>query len=101
MKVLKRKKIAVVADAVYPFNKGGKEKRIHEITKRLAAQGHEVTIYCMKWWKGEKVIVQDGVRLHAISPYYSLYAGGRRSILQAIFFAIHCQIGRASCRERV
>jgi glycosyltransferase involved in cell wall biosynthesis len=84
------KKIAIVSDAVYPFNKGGKEMRIHDITTRLAAQGYDVTIYCMQWWKGEKVIMQNGVRLSAVSPYYPLYVGHRRSIKEAIFFALHC-----------
>lgn len=86
----KAKRIAIVSDAVYPFNKGGKEKRIFEITTRLAADGYDVTIYCMQWWKGEKKIVRDGVTLHAISPYYPLYAGNRRSIKEAIFFALYC-----------
>jgi glycosyltransferase involved in cell wall biosynthesis len=85
-----RKKIAIVSDAVYPFNKGGKEKRIYDITTRLAEQGYDVTIYCMRWWEGEKAIVRDGVTLHAISPYYPLYAGKRRSIHEATFFALHC-----------
>ncbi len=47
-------KIAIVSDVVYPYSKGGGEKRIYEISKRLAERGHEVTIYCMKWWKGDK-----------------------------------------------
>lgn len=85
------KKIAIVSDAVYPFNKGGKEKRIHDITTRLAKDGWDVTIYCMKWWsESEKTIVRDGVKLSAISDYYPLYAGSRRSIREAIFFAFAC-----------
>lgn len=84
------KKIAIVSDAVYPYNKGGKEIRLYEISTRLAAQGHDVTIYCMNWWRGETIRKQDGVALHAISPYYPLYAGERRSIKEAIFFALHC-----------
>lgn len=86
----KPNKIAVVSDAVYPFNKGGKEKRIYDITTRLAKEGYAVTIYCMQWWAGEKTIVRDGVTFSAISPYYPLYAGKRRSIKEAIFFALHC-----------
>lgn len=85
-----RKKIAIVSDAVYPFNKGGKEKRLHDIATRLAAQGFDVTIYCMNWWHGEKTIIRNGVRFYAISPYYPLYAGNRRSISQATLFALHC-----------
>lgn len=84
------KKIALVSDAVYPFNKGGKEKRLHGIATRLAAAGNEVTIYCMKWWKGPKSIMQDGVHLYAISPYYPLYNNGHRSIKQGLLFAWHC-----------
>jgi glycosyltransferase involved in cell wall biosynthesis len=86
----KVKKVAIVSDAVYPFNKGGKEKRIHDIVARLALKGSDVTIYCMKWWAGENTFIKDGVKFHAISPYYPLYAGSRRSIKEATFFALHC-----------
>ncbi len=84
------KRIAIVADAVYPWNKGGKEKRIYEITKRLAARGYLVTVYCMQWWKGEREIVREDVTYHAISAYHPLYAGSRRSFTQAMFFALSC-----------
>lgn len=87
----KRKKIAFVSDSVYPYNKGGKEKRNHDVATRLVAAGFEVHVYCMKWWdEPEKAIARDGIFLHAISPLYPLYSGGRRSLRQAIFFAIHC-----------
>ncbi len=85
-----KKKIAIVSDAVYPFNKGGKEKRIYDISTRLAAQGHDVTIYCMRWWEGETTFVKDGVKFYAISPYYPVYVDKRRSIKQAILFSLHC-----------
>jgi glycosyltransferase involved in cell wall biosynthesis len=87
---LSHKKIAIVSDAVYPFNKGGKEKRLHDITTRLAKEGYEITVYCMQWWPGEKTIVREGVTFQAISPYYPLYHQGRRSMKQGIFFALHC-----------
>ena len=38
-------KIAYVYDAVYPRVKGGAEKRIYEISKRLAERGHEVHLF--------------------------------------------------------
>lgn len=88
---MRKLKILIVSDAIYPYNKGGKEKRIFEITTRLVRLGHEVHIYCMKWWKepvNEKV--EYGVHLHAISPLYSLYSGKKRSILQAILFSLSC-----------
>lgn len=84
-------KIAYVSDAIYPYNKGGKEKRLIDITTRLVKEGHEVHVYCMKWWK-EPVLhkIERGVHLHAISPLYPLYTGERRSISQAIKFGLSC-----------
>jgi len=84
------KKIAVVADSVYPFATGGKEKRIYDITTRLASTGCEATIYCMKLWEGPDTIVRDGVTFCAIAPRFGLYNGARRSILPAVVFALCC-----------
>ncbi len=81
-------KLAFVSDTVYPYNKGGKEVRLHEITRRLVSPHHEVHVYTMKWWNGPRTIAQDGVYLHAISPLYPLYAHNRRSIRQALLFGL-------------
>ena len=86
----KLNKIAFVADAVYPFNMGGKEKRLYEISKRLVREGREVHIYTMKWWDGPKLIRQDGVYLHGITRLRPLYKGERRSIGEAIMFSLSC-----------
>jgi glycosyltransferase involved in cell wall biosynthesis len=84
-------KIAIVSDAVYPYHKGGKERRFFEISTRLARNGHDVHIYCMKWWKGpEKVRVEHGVHLHGFAPYFPLYSGKRRSIREGVMFGISC-----------
>jgi len=84
-------KIAYVSDAIYPYNKGGKEKRLYDISTRLAKMGHDVHIYCMKWWKGKELHrFENGVHLHAISPYYPLYSGERRSIKEGILFGLAC-----------
>jgi len=80
-------KIAYVYDAVYPWVKGGAEKRIYEISRRLAARGHEVHCYGMKWWQGRDDIEMDGVHLHGICPARPLYCNGKRSITQAAYFA--------------
>ena len=32
-------RVAIVSDAIYPYNKGGKEVRYYEISRRLAASG--------------------------------------------------------------
>ena len=80
-------KIAYVYDAVYPWIKGGGEKRIYEISKRLVEKGHEVHWYGMKWWDGNSTIEQNGVYLHGVCEPRELYVEGRRSIKEAIYFA--------------
>ena len=80
-------KIAFVSDAIFPYNKGGKEKRLFDITTRLAKKGHDVRIYCMKWWEGPEIIKENGVYLQTISKYLPLYTkNGRRSIWQGLYF---------------
>jgi glycosyltransferase involved in cell wall biosynthesis len=83
-------KVAIVSDAIYPYNKGGKEKRIYEISTRLAKKGHQITVYTMKWWDGPDTIIDECVQIKAISPYFPLYSGKRRSIKEALLFSIYC-----------
>ena len=80
-------KIAYVYDAVYPWIKGGAEKRIYEISKRLVERGHEVHLFGIKWWGGEKDIMEDGVYLHGVCEPRELYVDGRRSIKEGLYFA--------------
>jgi glycosyltransferase involved in cell wall biosynthesis len=83
--------IAFVSDSVYPYGKGGKEKRLYELSTRLSRLGHEVHIYTMHWWKSPAhTIVEDGVQLHAISKKYPMYIGDRRSIREGIMFGLAC-----------
>jgi len=90
-------KIAYVYDAVSPWVKGGAEKRIYELSRRLAARGHEVHCYGMKWWPGEEEILREGVYLHGICPSMPLYSNGKRSIYQAAFFAVKLLSLRTNC----
>jgi len=83
-------KIAYIYDAVYPWIKGGAEKRIYEISRRLADRGHEVHWYGIGWWFGDcnsKTIEHDGIILHGVCKPMQLYVDGRRSIKEAIYFA--------------
>jgi glycosyltransferase involved in cell wall biosynthesis len=80
-------KIAYVYDAAYPWVKGGAERRIYELSRRLARRGHEIHGYCMKWWEGDKNILDEGVYLHGICKPMELYSGERRSIKEAAYFA--------------
>ncbi len=83
-------RIAFVSDAIYPYNKGGKEKRLFDITTRLSNDGHDVHIYTMKWWKGKNVKKENGLTLHAISRLYPLYIKNRRSITEGLLFGLAC-----------
>ena len=80
-------KIALVYDAIYPYVKGGAEKRLWELAIRLARRGHDVHLFGMKFWDGPAVIERDGVHLHGVCRPFSLYSGGRRSIRQAVWFS--------------
>jgi len=87
---MKKMKITLVYDAIYPYIKGGGEKRFYEIGKRLAKEGHQVHLYGMKFWEGTNVIKQNEMYLHGICKTKKLYTKeGRRSILQAIYFGFH------------
>lgn len=79
-------RIAFVSDAVMPWHKGGKEKRLYEISQRLVREGREIHIYTMKWWDGPRVIKEQGVYYHALCGLHPLYSGKRRSLYQAIVF---------------
>ncbi len=83
--------ITFVSDAVYPYNKGGKEKRLYELSTRLARLGHDVHIYTMHWWDSpEASRTEDGVQLHAISKYWPMYRGDKRSIKEGVLFGLAC-----------
>jgi glycosyltransferase involved in cell wall biosynthesis len=81
-------RLAVVSDSVAPWNTGGKERRNHELLVRLAARGFAVDVYTMHWWDAPGPIERDGITYHPICRLLPLYAGSRRSILQAVVFAL-------------
>ena len=84
-------KIAYVYDAVYPWVKGGAERRIYELARRLTLRGHEVHWYGVGWWwpeEGSRDIVMDGIKLHGVCEPVKLYNGDRRSIKEAIYYAL-------------
>jgi len=80
-------KVAFIYDVIYPYVVGGVQPRIWQISKRLAQRGYEVHSFGMKHWDGEDIIIDDGVYLHGICQPQKLYAGGRRSIKEAVYFA--------------
>jgi glycosyltransferase involved in cell wall biosynthesis len=81
--------VALVSDAIFPYSCGGREIRYHELIRRLA--GHaELHVYTMRWWDGPRVRRDEVVTLHGISRLHPMYTRNRRSLKQAIFFALAC-----------
>ena len=84
-------KIAFIYDAVYPYVKGGAEKRVYELATRLAKRGHEVHWYSIGWWWTENDhtdMIMDGIKLHGVSDPINLYSDDRRSIKEALIFSL-------------
>lgn len=82
-------RVALVTDAVYPGRHGGKESRYYEVARRLGTHA-DVRVYTIRWWNGSRAHRHDGMNLYAICPPVDLYAGGRRSIWEAVLFALAC-----------
>jgi len=81
--------VAMVTDAIFPYHRGGKEIRYHELSRRLASRA-EIHVYTMHWWDGPHVRTDEAVTFHAISPLFPMYTKTRRSLKQAILFALAC-----------
>ena len=79
--------IAFVWSPIYPFCKGGAEKRIYEIGRRLADDGHDVTLYGNQWWQGPEEIELDGMIVRGVGPKRDQFRGDRRSITEALRFS--------------
>jgi glycosyltransferase involved in cell wall biosynthesis len=82
-------RIAFVYDTVYPESKGGVEKRVWELARRLARRGHRVHLLVPKAWDGPDSIERDGVVLEGVCSARPLYTSrGRRAVWPAIAHAI-------------
>lgn len=78
--------IAFVIDTLYPFELGGAQKRVWEIGRRLA-DNHDVHVFGMKYWGGEKTLEQDGMTYHGVCAERDLYKNDRRSLTQPLIYA--------------
>lgn len=81
-------RICFVYDMIYPYSKGGGEKRFHELARRLAPR-HEVHWLGLKLWDGPSTLTtEDGITLHGVAPPPgAVYvANGRRALLEPVWF---------------
>jgi glycosyltransferase involved in cell wall biosynthesis len=81
--------VALVTDAIFPYNCGGREIRYHELSRRLAGRA-ELHLFTMRWWDGPRVREDDAVTFHGITRLHPMYTKNRRSLKQAIYFALAC-----------
>lgn len=86
-------KITFIYDALYPEIKGGVEKRIYELGRRLSKK-NEVHWYTFNWWGDKKIIERDGIIIHGIGHPKSLYMGDKRSIREAVYFSFRLILKR-------
>lgn len=78
-------RIAYVYDAVHPWVPGGIQRRVAELSTRLA-DDHDVHWFGLHYWDGPAVVERNGVTLHGVAPPVDLYSGDRRSIREALAF---------------
>ena len=79
--------IAFVTSHVYPFRKGGTERRVYEIGRRLGERGHDVTVYGAQWWDDAATIEYENMTLRGVSRGRDPYVDDRRSISEALRFS--------------
>lgn len=82
-----RMRIAFLYDALYPEVKGGVERRLYELGKRLSKR-HEVHWYTFGWWGGGRVIERDGMIIHSLGKPVPLYNEGIRNPSEAVVFSV-------------
>ena len=80
-------RIAFVYDALFPYQRGGAERRFHELASRLRDR-HEVHYYSWRHWDGPAVVERDGITFHGVGVPRELYGGdGKRTVREAAAFA--------------
>jgi glycosyltransferase involved in cell wall biosynthesis len=82
-----RLRIAYVHDGLYPYFKGGAERRLFETARALAAK-HDVTHITWRYWDGPGTAIDGGVKLIGVGPAPSFYgADGKRRVGESVSFA--------------
>jgi len=80
-------KIAFVHDGLYPYFKGGIERRNYELATRLSAR-HDVHYITWSHWGGASSAPHDGLTVHGVGAPRPFYGGdGKRTVGEAAAFA--------------
>lgn len=83
-------RICIVYDCLYPYTIGGGERWFRNLAEHLADAGHEVTYVTLRQWpRGERLDLDERVRVVTAGPRMALYtSGGRRRILPPLVFGV-------------
>lgn len=88
--MLSAMRVCIIYDCLFPYTIGGGERWFRNLAERLAAEGHEVTYLTLRQWpRGERVEIDERVRVITAGPRMALYTGsGRRRILPPLVFGL-------------
>ena len=82
------KKLLFIYDVIYPYQIGGVEQRIYNVSTHLKDE-YNIHLVGMKGWEGPDTLVKDTITYHAITSHSDIYkADGNRKTLEPIIFAI-------------
>ena len=73
-------KIAMIGHKDFPSRSGGVEVVVYELSTRLAARGHEVTVYNRGRQKGHNAYLEQNVRVKRIFTF-------KKQILNAMVYS--------------
>ena len=73
-------KIAMIGHKDFPSRSGGVEVVVYELSTRLAARGHEVTVYNRGRQKGHNAYLEQGVRVKRVFTF-------KKQILNAMVYS--------------
>ena len=73
-------KIAMIGHKDFPSRSGGVEVVVYELSTRLAAKGHEVTVYNRGRQKGHNAYQEQGVRVKRVFTF-------KKQILNAMVYS--------------
>ena len=73
-------KIAMIGHKDFPSRAGGVEVVVYELATRLAAKGHEVTVYNRGRQKGHNAYLEQGVRVKRIFTF-------KKQVLNAMVYS--------------
>ncbi len=82
--------ISFIAESIYPFNKGGAEKRIFDYSGILASNSRNtVCVISKRWWTSNEIKGKNKVQYVGICQRAEMYkSNGKRDVVSSVRFGI-------------